>query len=157
MKLVALFSGGKDSTFAIHKVRKMGHDVRCLLTIMTLSENSHLLHHPNILATKLQAQSMGMPQILLESKSDNTQDELDLLKWGLEQAKKDAAASIEMQRQKVMSYGGLAMLGMVLVVAFFIYRGYSKQKKANIAIVQARSPEQRKTGIGKAVAEYIAG
>ncbi len=55
----------------------------------------------------------------------------------LEQAKKDAAASIEMQRQKVMSYGGLAMLGMVLVVAFFIYRGYSRQKKANVAIVQA--------------------
>ena len=89
MKLVALFSGGKDSTFAIHRARKMGHDVKCLLTIMTLSENSHLLHHPNILATKPQAQSMGIPQILLESKSDNTQDELDLLKWGLEQAKKD--------------------------------------------------------------------
>ncbi|NDB31886.1 MAG: diphthine--ammonia ligase [Nitrososphaeria archaeon] len=89
MKLAALFSGGKDSTYAIYQARKMGHDVKCLLTIMPLSEDSHLLHHPNISATKLQAESMKIPQIRLESKSDNTQDELELLKHGLEQAKKD--------------------------------------------------------------------
>jgi ABC transporter with metal-binding/Fe-S-binding domain ATP-binding protein len=89
MKLAALFSGGKDSTYAIYQATKMGHNVKCLLTIMTLSENSHLLHHPNIFATTLQAKSMGVPQILLESKSDEIQDELDLLKQGLVQAKKD--------------------------------------------------------------------
>ncbi|MFM8658768.1 MAG: diphthine--ammonia ligase, partial [Candidatus Nitrosotenuis sp.] len=89
MILAALFSGGKDSTYAIYQARKMGHDIKCLLTIMTLSEDSHLLHHPNISATKLQAESMNIPQILLESKSDKTQDELELLKQGLEQAKND--------------------------------------------------------------------
>ena len=89
MKLAALFSGGKDSAFAIYQAKKMGHDVKCLLSVMTLSENSHLLHHPNILSTQLQAKSMNIPQILLESKSDNTQNELDLIKQGLEQAKQE--------------------------------------------------------------------
>jgi len=89
MNLVALFSGGKDSTYAIYQAHKMGHDIKCLLTIMTLSEDSYLLHYPNISATKLQAESMMIPQIILESESNITQDELELLKRGLENAKKD--------------------------------------------------------------------
>ena len=89
MQLAALFSGGKDSTFAIYLAQKMGHAVKCLVTVMTLSADSHLLHHPNVSATKLQAKAMKIPQILLESKSDNTQAELELLKQGLIQAKKE--------------------------------------------------------------------
>ena len=30
MKLAALFSGGKDSTYSIYKVKQMGHDVKML-------------------------------------------------------------------------------------------------------------------------------
>jgi len=89
MKLAALFSGGKDSTFAIYRAHKMGHDVRCLITILTMSAESHLLHHTNVHLTKIQAGAMSIPQILLESKSDKTQDELELLKEGLVLAKKD--------------------------------------------------------------------
>jgi len=89
MRLAALFSGGKDSTFAIHQAHKMGHDVKCLVTILTMSAESHLLHHPNVSITQLQAQSMNIPQILLESKSDETGSELGLLKQGLMRAKKD--------------------------------------------------------------------
>jgi diphthine-ammonia ligase len=89
MNLAALFSGGKDSTFAIYRAQKMGHVVKCLITIMAQSADSHLLHHPNISATKVQAQSMNIPQILLESKSDKTEDELELLKQGLIRAKSD--------------------------------------------------------------------
>lgn len=89
MKLAALFSGGKDSTFAVYEARKMGHDVKCLITVLTMSAESHLLHHPNVSATKIQAKSMNIPQILLESKSDKTQDELDLIQQGLVQAKAD--------------------------------------------------------------------
>lgn len=89
MRLAALFSGGKDSTFAIYAAQKMGHDIRCLVTILTHSAESHLLHHPNVSATRLQAKAMRIPQILLESDSDKTQDELDLLKKGLMQAKQD--------------------------------------------------------------------
>ena len=89
MNLVALFSGGKDSTFAIYQAHKSGHVVKCLLTVLTHSADSHLLHHPNVSTTKLQAQSMKIPQILLESSSDDTEKELELLRQGLVQAKKD--------------------------------------------------------------------
>ncbi|MBI5697760.1 MAG: diphthine--ammonia ligase [Thaumarchaeota archaeon] len=89
MNLAALFSGGKDSTFAIYQAQKMGHQVKCLITIIPHSAESHLLHHPNISLTNLQAKSMNIPQILIESSSDDTEQELKSLKEGLEKAKKD--------------------------------------------------------------------
>lgn len=79
MKLASLFSGGKDSTYAIHLAQKQGHEIKCLLTILAKSEESHLLHHPNIQWTKLQAESMKIPQITIDSTSDDTGDELSLL------------------------------------------------------------------------------
>lgn len=89
MNLAALFSGGKDSTFAIYQAQKMGHKIKCQITIIPHSAESHLLHHPNIPLTTLQAKSMNIPQILIESSSDDTEQELKSLKEGLEKAKKD--------------------------------------------------------------------
>jgi ABC transporter with metal-binding/Fe-S-binding domain ATP-binding protein len=89
MNLAALFSGGKDSAFAIYETRKMGHSIKCLVTILAKSADSHLLHYPNVSATKVQAEAMKIPQILLESKSDYIEDELELLKQGLVRAKND--------------------------------------------------------------------
>ncbi len=48
MKLAALFSGGKDSTYSIYKVKQMGHNVQCLVTVFPKSSDSHLLHFPTI-------------------------------------------------------------------------------------------------------------
>ncbi|MDE1862181.1 MAG: diphthine--ammonia ligase [Thaumarchaeota archaeon] len=63
MKLAALFSGGKDSTFAIFKAGLDGHAIQCLVTIFPKSEESLLLHHPNLRMTEMQALLMGKPQI----------------------------------------------------------------------------------------------
>ena len=76
MKLACLFSGGKDSTYAIHLAKKQGHDVVCLLSIFPKSEESHLLHHPNLRWTKLQSESMNIPQLTIISNSNETSDEL---------------------------------------------------------------------------------
>lgn len=88
MKLAALFSGGKDSTYAIFKSRSMGHEISSLVTILPRSEESHLLHHPNIEMTELQARLMGIPQIMVRAGSDDTNVELTELKKALESAKK---------------------------------------------------------------------
>ena len=88
MKLGSLFSGGKDSTFAIHLAQKDGHDVVCLLSIFPKSEESHLLHHPNLQWTKLQSESMKIPQLAISSDSDDTDDELLALEFLLKKAKK---------------------------------------------------------------------
>ena len=87
MKLAALFSGGKDSTFAIHMAQKQGHKVTCLLSVFTKSEESHLLHHPNLQWTKLQSESMKIPQLTIHSTSDETDDELFALETLLKNAK----------------------------------------------------------------------
>ncbi|MCE2615194.1 MAG: diphthine--ammonia ligase [Nitrosopumilus sp. (ex Thoosa mismalolli)] len=76
MKIASLFSGGKDSAYAIHLMQKQGNDVVVLITIFPNSAESHLLHHPNMFWTKLQAESMNIPQLITESNSDVTEDEL---------------------------------------------------------------------------------
>ncbi len=87
MKLACLFSGGKDSTYAIHLAKKQGHDVVCLLSIFTKSEESHLLHHPNLRWTKLQSESMNIPQLTIISNSNETSDELIVMEKLLQNAK----------------------------------------------------------------------
>jgi ABC transporter with metal-binding/Fe-S-binding domain ATP-binding protein len=89
MNLAALFSGGKDSTFSIYDAQNHGHIVKCLVTILASSEDSHLLHHPNVRLTSLQAQSMKIPQITIAAKSSDTKAELENLKEALTIAKKE--------------------------------------------------------------------
>lgn len=87
MKLASLFSGGKDSAYAIYLAQKQGHDVVCLLSAIPKSDESHLLHHPNIQWTKLQSESMNIPQLTLTSDSDDTDEELSTLETLLQNAK----------------------------------------------------------------------
>ena len=75
MKLAALFSGGKDSTYAIYLAKKLGHSVDVLLTLYPHSSESHLLHYPNIEFTQLQAESMKTPQLIEETPSDDSENE----------------------------------------------------------------------------------
>ena len=89
MKLAALFSGGKDSTYAIHKTKSEGHDIVCLVSILPKSEESHLLHYPNMKATALQAKAMKIPQLVYEVDSDDTQVELEGIYQILQKAKKE--------------------------------------------------------------------
>ncbi len=87
MKLASLFSGGKDSTYAIYLAQKQGHQISCILSIFTKSEESHLLHHPNMQWTKLQSQAMKIPQLTIKTESDKTEDELVALEELLQRAK----------------------------------------------------------------------
>ncbi len=86
MKLASLFSGGKDSTYAIYLAQKQGHEIKCLLSVFPKSDESHLLHHPNMKWTKLQSDSMKIPQLTITSNSDQTDDELSLMENLLQSA-----------------------------------------------------------------------
>ena len=87
MKLACLFSGGKDSTYAIHLAKQQGHDVVCLLSVFPKSDESHLLHHPNLKWTKLQSVSMKIPQLIISSNSDEIDNELIVMEKLLQNAK----------------------------------------------------------------------
>ncbi len=79
MKLASLFSGGKDSMYAIDLAQKQGHQITCLLSVFAKSDESHLLHYPNLQWTKLQSESMNIPQLTINSDSDKIDDELVVL------------------------------------------------------------------------------
>ena len=79
MKLAALFSGGKDSTYAIYLAKKLGHSVELLLTLYPHSDESHLLHYPNVNFTKLQAESMNIPQLIENISNNDPENESETL------------------------------------------------------------------------------
>jgi ABC transporter with metal-binding/Fe-S-binding domain ATP-binding protein len=89
MKVAILFSGGKDSTYSIYRVKQLGHDIKCLVTIFPKSSNSHLLHFPTIELTELQSRTLGIPQIISTLDSDELKEEMSVLEMLLEKAKRD--------------------------------------------------------------------
>ncbi len=89
MNLAALFSGGKDSTFAIYKEKQKGNNIACAVTIFPKSDESMFLHYPNIDITKLQAKSMNIPHIFSQTNSNDVETEMQEIQKLLEQAKKD--------------------------------------------------------------------
>ena len=62
MKLGVLFSGGKDSTLALHKSAEK-EEVSCLITIISKNKESYMFHTPNIELTALQAEALHLPLI----------------------------------------------------------------------------------------------
>ncbi len=61
MKAAVLFTGGKDSTYALHLAYLQGYDIAVLASIVPLYEYSMLYHRPYPEILKLQAESMGFP------------------------------------------------------------------------------------------------
>lgn len=59
MRLASLYSGGKDSTFALYLAEQMGHEVPYLVCIMPEDEASWIFHTPNLSLIPLMAESMG--------------------------------------------------------------------------------------------------
>lgn len=62
MRLGVLFSGGKDSTLALHKAAEK-EEVVCLITLVSENKESYMFHTPNIDITVLQAEALGLPLI----------------------------------------------------------------------------------------------
>ena len=61
MKLAALFSGGKDSTYAAHLAEKGGHEVSIFACMRPARGDSYMFHAVNIHLTPLVAEAQGKP------------------------------------------------------------------------------------------------
>jgi len=79
MKLSALFTGGKDSTYAIYLAKKEGHEVTCLITLKSENPDSYMFHTPAIELTELQAEAMGLPHVIggTEGKKEEELEDLE--------------------------------------------------------------------------------
>jgi uncharacterized protein (TIGR00290 family) len=63
MHLASLFSGGKDSAYALYLAQLQGHKIEVLIAIDSENPESYMFHVPNIHLVKLQAEAMEIPLI----------------------------------------------------------------------------------------------
>lgn len=78
MHLAALFSGGKDSTYAVHLVREMGHDVSYLVTMLPARDDSWMFHTVNIGLAPLVAQAMEIESVVVDTSGEKEEELQDL-------------------------------------------------------------------------------
>ena len=77
-KLAILFSGGKDSCLALHKVLKKGGDVRYLLSVIPENKDSFMFHKPDLNLLKKQAEMLRIELIVGKSKGEKEKELRDL-------------------------------------------------------------------------------
>ncbi len=77
MKLGVLFSGGKDSTLALHMTAER-EEVACLITLRSKNPESYMFHTPNIHLTTLQAQALNLPLVVKVTEGKKEEELADL-------------------------------------------------------------------------------
>ncbi|MEM0360793.1 MAG: diphthine--ammonia ligase [Candidatus Diapherotrites archaeon] len=80
MRLTALYSGGKDSTYAIWLALKEGHSIECLLTMFPEKTDSFMFHVPNLNLAVFGAKAMGFPLVERKTSGEKEKELLDLEK-----------------------------------------------------------------------------
>lgn len=80
MKLAVLFSGGKDSCLALHKVLQGGHEVKYLLNVYPKNIDSFMFHKQNWRLLNIQADCLGIKMISIESEGIEEKELKDLRK-----------------------------------------------------------------------------
>ena len=76
--IAALFSGGKDSTLALHKASEAGLKPKLLITMKPYNEDSYMFHKPNIKYTSLQAKAMGIKHVIWDTEGEKELELNDL-------------------------------------------------------------------------------
>lgn len=79
MRLGVLFSGGKDSTYALFEAQEK-EEVVCLISVVSENEASYMFHTPNIDMTGLQAEAVGLPLVRQTTKGIKEEELKDLRK-----------------------------------------------------------------------------
>jgi ABC transporter with metal-binding/Fe-S-binding domain ATP-binding protein len=70
MKIASLFSGGKDSTYALWYAQMQSWTVETLVTVFPDRADSWMFHHPALEWTGLQAQAAGIPQVTVPTSGE---------------------------------------------------------------------------------------
>lgn len=92
MRLAALCSGGKDSSYALWLALMKGHEIARVVTMIPKQENSWMFHRPNTELIRLFAKASTLP--LTERRiPDEREEELEILKRSLEKLSIDGVVS----------------------------------------------------------------
>ncbi|MEM4776020.1 MAG: diphthine--ammonia ligase [Pyrobaculum sp.] len=78
MRVAVLYSGGKDSHYALLKTLEAGHKIVCLITVAPRVEYSYMFHTVNIKWALLHGDSMCIPQHLVEVSGEKEREIVEL-------------------------------------------------------------------------------
>jgi len=92
MRVAVLATGGKDSALALFKVLSVGHEVKYLVSMIPLREDSWMFHYPNIRLMDLFAAAVEIPLVKAET-SGVKEKEVKDLKHLIEKLDVDAIVS----------------------------------------------------------------
>jgi diphthine-ammonia ligase len=76
--IAALYSGGKDSTLAVHKMWENGVRTDLLISMVSENEFSYMFHRPNIKWTSMQAEAMGIRHVFRSTKGEKEKELIDI-------------------------------------------------------------------------------
>ena len=80
MNAAILFSGGKDSTMALYAALEAKEDVKYLLSVKSLNNESYMFHVPNIHVTDLLAKALDISILSVETNGIKEEELQDLKK-----------------------------------------------------------------------------
>ncbi|ENN96811.1 ATP binding protein [Methanocaldococcus villosus KIN24-T80] len=92
MDVAVLYSGGKDSNYALYWAIKMGHNVKYLVNVESENKESYMFHIPNVHLTNLSSKASGIPLIKIYTKGEK-EKEVEDLKEGLKELDIDAVVT----------------------------------------------------------------
>ena len=78
MKTAVLFSGGKDSTMSAYLAKQQGHELVCLISMISENPDSFMFHTQNIMLVKKQAEVMNLPLLIQPTEGKKEEELLDL-------------------------------------------------------------------------------
>lgn len=87
-RIAALFSGGKDSNAALHRMRRRGHEVACLVNLRSDNPHSYMFDSKDPATVEAQARALEIPLLTVETAGEK-EAELDDLRRGLERAREE--------------------------------------------------------------------
>ena len=79
MRLGVLFSGGKDSAYALMKAMEY-EEVVCLISLISENKESYMFHTPNIGLARKQASAINLPIVEVSTKGEQKKELEDLKK-----------------------------------------------------------------------------
>ena len=88
VKLGVLFSSGKDSTSAAYIMQKQNYQLTCLITMKSTNPDSYMFQTAGTELVELQAEAMGLPLVVQETKGEK-EAELEDLKKAIMRAKEE--------------------------------------------------------------------
>lgn len=110
MKVAILYSGGKDSNFALLTALRNGWDIKALISVKPKNEEAYLYHYATAELTRLQAESIGIQHFLLECNEIGPEKEAAVLDKILSKIGVDAIllGGVGLQQTQINSVGKVA-------------------------------------------------